>query len=78
MKQELCIKQIYDDFTSKVFLNEIEKEVLLLYINKETIVKIADEISQGTATVSRIIAEIKEKYENYKKLEIAKLNILKK
>lgn len=78
MKKELSIKQIYNDFISKVFLNDIEKQVLELYINKESIVKIADEISQGTATVSRIIAEIKEKYENYRKLEMAKLDVFKK
>lgn len=78
MKKELCVKQIYNDFLNKVFLNDIEKQVLELYIKNESIVKIADEIMQGTATVSRIIAQLKEKYENYKKLEIAKLDIFNK
>ena len=76
MRKELAIKQIYDDFTSKIILTEYEEEVLLRYIKNETIVKIADETKQGTATVSRIIADIKEKYKNYKKLEIAKLILL--
>lgn len=78
MKKELSIKQIFDDFTSKVILNDLEKDVLIRYIKDETIVKIASDISQSTSTVSRIIAELKEKYENYKKLEIARLLLLNK
>jgi len=75
MKKELCIKQIYDDFLSKVVLTDVEKEVLDLYIKKESIVKIADVTSQGTTTVSVIIRELKDKYSKYKELEIAKLSI---
>lgn len=75
MKKELCVKQIYDDFVEKVILNETEKQVLDLYIRNESIIKIAEDISTSTATVSRIICELKEKYNKYKKLEIAKLNI---
>lgn len=75
MKKELCIKQIYNDFLDKVFLNDIEKQVLDLYIKNDSIIKISSELSISTATVSRIIAEIKNKYKNYKKLEIAKLDI---
>lgn len=75
MKKELCIKQIYDDFLSKVLLTEMEKKVLDLYIKKESIVKIADVTVQGTTTVSVIIHELKDKYKKYKELEIAKLNV---
>lgn len=77
MKKELAIKQIYDDFLNKVILTDIEKEILLLYIKNNSLIKIADETSQGTATVSRIIADIKEKYNNYKKIEMEKLKIFK-
>lgn len=77
MKKELAIKTIYDDFLNKMILTDIEKEVLLRYIKNESIVKIADEIKQSTSTVSRTVALLKEKYENYKKLEIEKLMILK-
>lgn len=76
MKKELAVRQIYDDFVSKVILTENEKEVLLKYIKGNSIVKIAEDTMQGTATVSRIIAQLKEKYENYKKLELAKLFLL--
>lgn len=75
MKKELCIKQIYDDFLSKVLLTDIEKQVLDLYIRNESIVKMANITMQGTTTISRIIAELKNKYDKYKSLEMAKLNV---
>lgn len=78
MKKELCIKQIYNDFKDKVFLNELESQVLELYIKNESLVKIADTINQSISSVSRIIAELKDKYKNYKELEISKLSILNK
>ena len=77
MKKELCVKQIYDDFINKVTLLDIEKEVLDLYIKDISIVSMADNLSMGTTTVSRIIADLKQKYNNYKKLELSKLEILK-
>lgn len=76
MKKELSIKQIYDDFISKVILNDNEKEILIKYIKNESIIKIADETKQSTATISRIIFRIKKKYEKYKELELAKLKAL--
>lgn len=78
MKKELAIKQIYNDFVDKVFLTDTEKEVLELYIKNESLVKIADTISQSISSVSRIVAELKDKYSNYKKLELSKLDILSK
>jgi hypothetical protein len=76
MKKDLAIKQIFDDFTDKIMLSDNEKDVLQRYIKNDSIVKIANDTMQGTATISRIIASIKEKYDNYKKLEIAKLMLL--
>lgn len=77
MKKELSVKQIFDDFIDKTILNDIEKEVLIKYVKNESIVKIASDLTMSTATISRIIAELKEKYQNYKKLELAKLLLLK-
>ncbi len=76
MKKELSIKQIYDDFTNKVMLNDNEKEVLILYVKNNSIVAIANKTLQSTANVSRIIKDIKDKYNGYKKLELAKLKLL--
>ena len=77
MKKELSVKQIYDDFINKTILNETEKEILNKYIRNESIVKISTDMSISTASVSRIIADIKKKYSNYKKLELAKLTLLR-
>lgn len=76
MKKELAIKQIREDFINKVMLNENEIDILERYVKNHSIVKMAEDTKQGTATISRIIASIKEKYEDYKKLEIAKLMLL--
>lgn len=78
MKKELCIKAIYEDFISKVILTEQEQEILDLYIKDYSILKMADETVQSTATISRIICSIKNKYDNYKKLEIERLKIFDK
>lgn len=75
MKKELANKVIRDDFISKTILSEREIEILTLYIKGESIVKIADTTSQGTATVSVVIARLKEKYKIYKQLELAKLQL---
>lgn len=77
MKKELAVKQIYDDFISKVTLTDCEKEILDLYIKDESIVKIANTMSLSTSSVSREIADIKEKYAKYKQLELARLLLLK-
>ena len=44
MKKDLAVKQIYDDFISKIILNDNEKDILLRYIKDDTIVKIASDI----------------------------------
>ena len=77
MKKELANKQIYDDFMSKTILTDNEKEVLIRYIKNYSIVKIAEDTLQSTTSVSRTISSIKEKYDNYKKLELVKLMLLK-
>lgn len=76
MKKELAIKQIYEDFTNKMILTENEQDILLRYVKNDSIVKIASDTKQGTSTVSRTIANLKNKYNNYKQLEIAKLVLL--
>lgn len=78
MKKELSLKQIFDDFINKTILNDNEIEVLTGYIKGDSIVKIADNTAQSTSSVSRTIAEIKEKYKNYRKIEVAKLKVFDK
>ena len=78
MKKVLAIKEIREDFINKVMLSKNEIDILERYIKNDSIVKMAEDTKQGTATISRIIASIKEKYEDYKKLEIAKLILFTK
>lgn len=78
MKKELAIKQIYDDFLNKMLLTDNEKDILIRYIKNDSIIKMAVDTAQSASTISRIIADLKEKYHNYKQLEIAKLIILDK
>ena len=78
MKKELAIKQIYNDFIEKMILSDFEQEVLFRYVKNESIIKISDELNQSASTISRTIAQLKIKYNNYKKLELAKLKVLDK
>lgn len=78
MKKELSAKPIFDDFKTKVILTDLEVEVLTRYIRGNSIVKIADEVKQSTSTISRTIANLKDKYSNYKRLELAKLMLFKR
>lgn len=75
MKRELANELIRNDFINKTILNEREMEVLLLYVKGESIVKISNVTKQGTATVSVIISQLKQKYKIYKELELAKLRL---
>lgn len=77
MIKELSNKIIYNDFKSKVILTEDEEKVLNMLILKYSITKISQEVIMSDRNVSRVIKDIKEKYNNYKKLELAKLDILK-
>ena len=78
MKKELSSKPIFDDFKAKVILTDLEIDVLVYYVKGHSIVKIADEVRQSTSTVSRTIVNLKEKYNNYKRLELARLMLFKR
>lgn len=77
MAKELSNKIIYDDFLSKVILTNDEKIILDMLIKKESIIKISQAISMSDRNVSRIIKDLKKKYEDYKQIEIAKLGVFK-
>ena len=75
MIKELSNKIIYDDFKSKIILTDDEIMILDMLIKKDSIVKISQELCMSDRNVSRIIREIKNKYNNYRKVEMAKLGI---
>lgn len=78
MRKDLAIKQLYNDFIIKVILTENEKDILDRYIKGDSLTKISMDTTQSYSTISRIIVDLKGKYETYKRLEIAKLTLLQK
>lgn len=76
MRKTLSLEVIYNDFISKVKLSNSEKEILDKYLKNESIVKISLDVSLSYSSVSRIISNLKSKYENYRKMELVKLDLL--
>lgn len=77
MFKELSNKIIYEDFRSKTVLTDEEIKILDMLLLKYSIIKIADKCNMSDRNVSRIIKEIKNKYNNYKTIEVAKLGVFK-
>ena len=75
MVKELSNKIIYDDFKTKVVLTDDEAMILDMLLKKDSIVKISQNLCMSDRNVSRIIRELKNKYNDYRKVEIAKLGI---
>lgn len=69
MKKEIITNKDYEDFVNSIILKPREIEVLKLYIKDYSIVKIASEVYLSTSSVSRIIKELKYKYQIYKLLK---------
>ena len=78
MKSDLAVKQLYDDFISKVVLTENEKDILDRYIKGDTYVNMALKTNQSYSNVSRTLVDLKRKYEIYKKMELTKLTLFEK
>ena len=78
MKTELAIKQIYEEFISKVMLDNDEKQVLDMFLKNYSYIKIGDTIGMSDRNVGRVMRTVKQKYENYRKLEVSKLELFKK
>lgn len=73
MIEKLKIKAIYDDFVSKVKLNEEQKRILNMMLNRDKIVKISLEIGVSERTIKYEIKKIKNLYNNYLQMEITKM-----
>ena len=76
MKKALSLDIIYNDFINKVTLSSTEKDILDRYLRNESIVKISIDVSLSYSSVSRVISNLKSKYESYKKMEIVKIGLL--
>lgn len=75
MIRELSYKLIYNDFIEKEHLTEVEKEILDMLLNRYSIVKISRLSCMSESVISRHIRKIKDKYNDYKKIELSKLDI---
>lgn len=78
MKEDLAIKQLYDDFIIKVTLTDNEKDILDRYVKGDTYVKMSIDTQQSYSNIARTITDLKYKYNIYKQLELIKLNLLMK
>ena len=76
MLKVLSCKIIREDFIEKMVLTSDEKEVLEMLLKGYLITKIALETHQSDRNVGKIIRRIKDKYENYKQLELSKMSII--
>ena len=77
MINELSNKIIFEDFKNKMILTDDEEKILLMLVKKYSIIKMSQEINLSDRTVERIIKNLKIKYGNYKKIELAKYEIFK-
>jgi len=75
MYKTLSNKVIYNDFKEKVLLTDDEIKVLDMLLKRYTLVKIGIELDMSDRNVSRVVKRIRDKYEDYKKIEIAKCKI---
>lgn len=73
MIEKLKIKAIYDDFVSKVYLNEEQKRILDMMLNRDKIIKMSLEIGVSERTIKYEIKKIKNLYNNYLQMEITKM-----
>ena len=73
MIEKLKIKAIYDDFVSKVSLNEEQKRILNMMLNRDKIVKMSLEIGVSERTIKYEIQKIKKLYNTYLQIEITKM-----
>ena len=76
MIEKLCINTIYNDFIKEVKLTDEQIRILNMYINKDSIVKIAMEIGVSQRTISYGIKKIKKLYQDYVFLQTWKTILL--
>lgn len=78
MIRELSCKLIYNEFITKEILTEEEIKVLNMLLKHYSLVKMSREACMSTAVISRYIRRIKDKYNDFKKIELSKLDIFDK
>lgn len=77
MINKLKIEFIFQDFIKKVSLTDEQIKLLNMYRNKETRVKMSNQLGMSERTIGYEISELKKLYKDYCDLEITKATILK-
>ena len=72
MQEKLKIKAIYDDFLKNVALTEEQIKILNMWLNKDSMVKISQEMSMSERSVGYEIRKIKNLFEDYYKVIMTK------
>lgn len=73
MIDKLKIKDIYNDFRSKIMLSDQQIEILELLLKDKSITQISMEMCICERTISYEIRKIKDLYKQYTKSEISKV-----
>ena len=73
MIEKLKIKEIYDDFKSKIMLTERQSEILELLLRDKSITQISMELCICERTISYEKREINKLYKQYTRGEINKI-----
>lgn len=76
MQEKLKIKAIYDDFLKNVSLTNEQIKILNMWLNKESMVKISQEMSMSERSVGYEIRKIKDLFEDYYKVIMTKALLL--
>lgn len=76
MQEKLKIKAIYDDFLKNVALTEEQIKILNMWLNKDSMVKISQEMSMSERSVGYEIRKIKDLFEDYYKVIMTKALLL--
>lgn len=76
MIEKLKIKAVYDDFISNVKLTDEQIKILDMLLNKESIIKISNEMGMSERTVGYEIRKLKDLYRSYYNLQVSRAIML--
>lgn len=76
MQEKLKIKAIYDDFLNNVALTEEQIKILNMWLNKDSMVKMSEEMNMSERAVGYEIRKIKDLFDDYYKVVLTKAFLL--
>ena len=76
MLEKLKLKAVYNDFISNVKLTDEQIKILNMLLNKESIIKISNEMGMSERTVGYEIRKLKDLYRSYYNLQVSRAIML--